>query len=129
MHIKIKDLHAGSWLMSGKDYAVFIDIADDGLAEIVLNGHTASIMVEITQLRPVFLNRFVLEQCGFKPKRNIYTDSLFEITVGDASSLYKITGHRIRKPFATYLLSQLHIFQNIYREETGAELTFTPPVI
>jgi len=126
MHVKIKDLHAGAWLLTGDRYALFVSFAGESLAEVLLYGEEVSTVTPIDDLRPVFINRFIIEQCGFRPTGKIYSDGFFEITIGNASNLFNITGHRIQKPSATHLLSQLHIFQNVYRKETGAELIFNP---
>jgi len=126
MHVKVKDLHAGAWLMVDEKYAQFIGISKDSSVEVQFAGRDGTSLVSIEILRPVFVNCVIIQQCGFSLTGKVYTNGLFEITIGGASSIYKITGHRTKRPFVTHLLSQLHVFQNIYRFETDEELVFKP---
>jgi len=126
MHINVKDLHAGAWLMVEGRYAQFIGILEEGAIEIKFTGGDVISLVTLVALRPIFINRVIIQQCGFSLTGKVYTNGLFEITIGGASSIYKITGHRTKRPFVTHLLSQLHVFQNIYRFETDEELVFKP---
>ena len=82
-------------------------------------------IVPQVDVRPVYINRFIIERCGFRRQGEEYNNGLFIIKIGDAGKIFKITGHRVQKPFVTHLLSQLHIFQNVYRQETGEELVFS----
>lgn len=124
MHILIKDLRPGAWLTLNGQYAQFVDFAENGQVCVNVAGNNASQSASLASLRPIFINRFILERCGFMPKSNIYTDGHFVITVGDAEKIFSVTGHRVKKPFVMHLLSQLHIFQHIYYTETGKELVF-----
>lgn len=126
MHVDIKDLHAGAWLMANELYAQFIDIVEDGVAEVHFFGEDVTSSIPLEALRPIFVNRNIIQQCGFSLNGNVYSNGIFEITIGGASNIYKITGHRVKRPFVTHLLSQMHIFQNIYRFETDEELVFKP---
>jgi hypothetical protein len=126
MHVNIKDLHAGAWLMANELYAQFIGIVEDNTVEMQFLGEDVTSLIPSEALRPIFVNRNIIQRCGFTLNGNVYSNGIFEITIGGASNIYKITGHRVKRPFVTHLLSQLHIFQNIYRFETDEELVFKP---
>jgi hypothetical protein len=127
MHITVADLQPGAWLLVDNLYAQFVELSGDALsATIHYHNGDAPSPVLIHQLRPVYINRFIIERCGFRRSGNVYVDDYFEVAVGGEEHIYKIMGHRLQRPFITHLLSQLHIFQNIYRMETGQELVFQP---
>lgn len=123
MHIWPKDLIPGAWVTLNGNYVKFADFISDG--HIMITGEDGDRRTALlADVRPIYINRFIIERCGFKRQGEEYSNGLFIIKIGDAGKIFKITGHRIKKPFVTHLLSQLHIFQNIYRQETGDELVF-----
>jgi len=123
MHIWAKDLAPGAWVMLDGNNVIFTGFASDEHVRVTDSNNTSSV-VPLADLRPVYINRFIVERCGFKRQGEEYNNGLFVIRIGDAGKIFKITGHRVKKPFVTHLLSQLHIFQNIYRQETGEDLVF-----
>ena len=123
MHIWTKDLAPGAWLMLDGNNVMFTSFASEEHIHVTGDDDTTYI-VPLADLRPVYINRFIIERCGFKRQGEEYSNGLFIIKIGDAGKIFKITGHRAKRPFVTHLLSQLHIFQNIYRKETGDELIF-----
>lgn len=127
MHIKAKDLKPGAWLMAGNKYAKVIELAQDELSAAV-EIHTEDVVINmaVEDLRPIYLNGPVVEKCGFKKAANVYADALFEITIGGGENIYTIMGRRLTRPRTTFLLSQLHLLQNIYKQQTGEQLIFTP---
>lgn len=123
MHIWAKDLEPGAWVMLDGSNVMFNGFSGD--EQVQVTGYDDNTyIVPLAGLRPIYINRFIVERCGFKRQGDEYSNGLFIIKIGDAGKIFKVTGHRVQKPFVTHLLSQLHIFQNIYRQETGGELVF-----
>lgn len=123
MHVWAKDLEPGAWLIMNSQYVKFTGFASD--EHVQLTDDNVNYIIPLANVRPVYINRFIIERCGFKRQGDEFSNGLFIIKIGDAGKIFKITGHRVKKPFVTHLLSQLHIFQNIYRQETGDELIFS----
>ena len=137
MHIKLGELENGSWVMAQGRAAQFVATAGlpAALATIKFFGQPNTAKHYAADLRPIYLNRQVIEQCGFKqlvgvdasqPNSIVYRDAYFQITVGSAEANYLVKGHAHSKPSFSYLLSQLHIFQKIYRQATQQSLVFEP---
>ncbi len=137
MHIKIDELENGSWVMVSNRAAQYMATA--GLPQALVNvkffGQEHSAKHFAADLRPIYLNRQVIEQCGFKqvvetdhsqPNSIVYRDAFFHITVGGAETNYLIKGYAYSNPGFSYLLSQLHIFQKIYKRATAHSLIFLP---
>jgi len=127
MHIKAKDVKPGVWLTVNNRYAKVVSLAEDQLsAAMKYDDREALVNMAMQDLRPIYLNSAIIEKCGFKKNGNIYSDAFFEITIGGGENIYTIMGRRLIKPRTNFLLSQLHLLQNIYQQQTGQALIFTP---
>jgi hypothetical protein len=136
IHIRIEALEKGSWLQVGDRFAQFIQPCKD-VAMVMVNFFNEVNLTRqhLADLRPVYLNQRVIEQCNFRlindatdasPGSLVFRDAFFQIIIGGGESNYVIKGRSLKKPGYSHLLSQLHIFQKIYKVETGETLVFTP---
>ncbi len=127
MHVKVEELQPGAWLLASECYVQFVSLSVDlSLAEALVHKQDNTSFFPVEGLRPIYINKAIIMQCGFRQTGDVYRDEYFAISIGGAKNIYKVIGHRIQKPSVNHLLSQLHVFQNIYLDETGYGLIFQP---